>query len=183
MGEIILITGEIQSGKTNLCLNLYRKAQEAGIRVGGILSPAVFEEGEKTAIDILDLKSGKRKRLAEVITKTQTDLETQHWSFFQEAVDWGNKVLLEAVPCDLLIVDELGPLEFHRSEGWVNGFAVIESEDYSTALLVIRPSLIEEATRLWRVSRIINLDQVILEASLIVELFDGLDPAKKPNQN
>ena len=177
MGEIILLTGEFQTGKTNLCLDIYQLAQEARIRVGGVISPAVFEGSRKTAIDALDLKSGIRKRLAELRTSHQTDLETQRWSFYSEVVDWGNKMLEEAVPCDLLMIDELGPLEFQRGEGWVNGFAVIENGDYSTALIVIRPSLIDQAARLWQISRIIDLDQVILDSSLIVEIFDGLDPS------
>lgn len=177
MGEIILLTGEFQTGKTNLCLDIYQLAQEARIRVGGVISPAVFEGSRKTAIDALDLKSGIRKRLAELRTSHQTDLETQRWSFYSEVVDWGNKMLEEAVPCDLLMIDELGPLEFQRGEGWVNGFAVIENGDYSTALIVIRPSLIDQAARLWQISRIIDLDQVTLDSSLIVEIFDGLDPS------
>ena len=177
MGEIILLTGEFQTGKTNLCLDIYQLAQEARVRVGGVISPAVFEGSRKTAIDALDLKSGIRKRLAELRTSHQTDLETQRWSFYSEVVDWGNKMLEEAVPCDLLMIDELGPLEFQRGEGWVNGFAVIENGDYSTALIVIRPSLIDQAARLWQISRIIDLDQVILDSSLIVEIFDGLDPS------
>jgi len=52
---------------------------------------------------------------------------------------------------------------------------VIENGDYSTALIVIRPSLIDQAARLWQISRIIDLDQVTLDSSLIVEIFDGLD--------
>ena len=87
----------------------YQLAQEARVRVGGVISPAVFEGGNKVAIDALDLKSGTRKRLAELKTSHQTDLETQRWSFYTEVVDWGNKILEEAVPCDLLIIDELGP--------------------------------------------------------------------------
>ena len=176
MAEIILLTGELQSGKTNLCLDIYQLAQETGIRVGGIISPAVFKGDKKTAIDALNLKSGIRKRLADLRTSHQTGLETQRWSFDPEVVDWGNQMLKEAVPCDLLLIDELGPLEFQRKQGWVNGFAVIDSGEYSTAVIVIRPSLIEEATRLWRVSRIIDLDRVTLDSSLIAELFDGLNP-------
>ncbi len=79
MGEIILLTGELQSGKTNLCLDIYQLAQEARIRVGGVISPAVFEGDKKTAIDVLDLISGTRKRLAELRTSHQADLETQRW--------------------------------------------------------------------------------------------------------
>ena len=174
MGEIILLTGQLQSGKTNLCLDIYKLAQEARVRVGGVISPAVFEGGNKTAIDALDLKSGTRKRLAELRTSHQTDLETQHWSFYPKVVDWGNKKLEEAVPCDLLIIDELGPLEFQRSEGWVKGLDVIENGQFSTALIVVRPSLIDEAVRLWQVSRIIDLDRVTLDSSLIVDIFDSL---------
>ena len=175
MGEIYLLSCEFQTGKTNLCLDIYQLAQEARVRVGGVISPAVFEGDKKTAIDVLDLKSGTRKRLAELRTSHQTDLETQRWSFDSEVVDWGNKMLEEAVPCDLLMIDELGPLEFQRGEGWVNGFDVIENGEYSTALIVVRPSLIDEAARLWQVSRIIDLDQVTLDSSLVAEIFDGLD--------
>jgi len=175
MGKIFLVSGEFQTGKTNLCLDIYQLAQEARVRVGGVISPAVFEGDKKTAIDVLDLKSGTRKRLAELRTSHQTDLETQRWSFDSEVVDWGNKMLEEAVPCDLLIIDELGPLEFQRGEGWVNGFDVIENGEYSTALIVVRPSLIDEAARLWQVSRIIDLDQVTLDSSLVAEIFNGLD--------
>ena len=174
MGKIILLTGELQSGKTNLCLDIYQLAKEARVRVGGVISPAVFQGDKKTAIDALDLKSGTRKRMAELRSSHQTDLETERWSFYSEVVDWGNKMLEEAVPCDLLMIDELGPLEFQRDEGWLNGFAVIENGDYSAALIVIRPSLIDEAVRLWQISRIIDLDQVTLDSSLLVEIFDSL---------
>ncbi len=177
MGEIILLTGELQSGKTNLCLDLYKLAQETNIQVGGVISPAVFEGDKKIAIDALDLKRGIRNRLAELKTSHISDLETQRWSFFSDVVDWGNKILEEAVPCDLLIIDELGPLEFQRGKGWVAGFSAIESGEYSTALLVIRPSLIEEAARRWKVSRVIDLDQTTLDSSQIKELFDGVDPS------
>lgn len=27
-------------------------------------------------------------------------------------LDWGNQLLAQAVPCDILFVDEMGPLEF-----------------------------------------------------------------------
>ncbi len=177
MSEIILLTGELQSGKTNLCLEIYQLVRNARFRVGGVISPAVFEGEKKIAIDAIDLKSGTRKRLAELRDSYQTDLETQRWSFYPEIIDWGNKMIAESVPCDLLIIDELGPLEFQRAEGWVNGFAVIEHGNYSTALIVVRPSLIDQAVRKWQVSRIIDLDQTIPDPALVLNEFTGLDLA------
>ncbi len=157
MAEIVLVTGEIQSGKTNLCLDLYKKAREEGYSVAGLISPAIFEKGEKVAIDVLDLKSGMQKRLAERNAGQPADLKTHHWSFFQDIVKWGNDKLRRAVPCDLLVIDELGPLEFQRDQGWVNGFCAVESGEYQVAVIVIRPSLIDDAKRRWPSSRIVDL--------------------------
>lgn len=177
MAEIILLTGDLQSGKTNLCLEIYELARETGVRVRGVISPAVFEGDTKTAIEVLDLKSGIRKRLAELRTDQDIGLETRRWSFFPEVVEWGNRILLEAVPCDLLMIDELGPLEFQREQGWLNGFTAIESGDYQAAILVIRPSLVEEAARLWDVSRVLDLDRTPLDPAFFREFFDRINPS------
>ena len=171
MGEIILLTGEFQSGKTTLCLELYVLAREAQLEVKGVISPAVFEGDEKIAIEALDLQSGVRKRLAELRGSQERSLDTLRWSFFPEVIAWGNKLLLEAVPCDLLLIDELGPLEFQRGEGWVNGFTAVDSGDFQAAILVIRPNLVKEAERRWKVSRVVDLDQNSLDPALFRDLF------------
>ena len=157
-GEIVLLTGSISSGKTSFCLDLAQLAKSMGLDVAGMISPAVFTESNKTAIDALDLRSWERKRLADLRTSKKRELETQRWSFHPTAVRWGNQVLAEAVPCDLLIIDELGPLEFDRSEGWVEGLSAIDSRRYQLAVGVIRPSLLNTAREAWKISREINLD-------------------------
>lgn len=157
VSRITLLTGEIQSGKTSLCLEVVAAAREAGVVLGGLVSPGIFREREKIAIDVLDIRSGERVRLADGPGSRSTEITTRRWAFLPEAVAWGNQVLEQAVPCDLLIIDELGPLEFHRGEGWVEGFKTVGSGDYQAALLVIRPSLLEEALSRWEVAHIINL--------------------------
>lgn len=158
VSRITLLTGGIQSGKTSLCLEVVAAAREEGVVLGGLVSPGVFREGEKIAIDVLDIRSGERVRLAGGLGSRSTGITTRRWAFIPEAVAWGNEVLDKAVPCDLLVVDELGPLEFHRGEGWVNGFKTVESGDFSAALLVIRPSLLEEALSRWDVRGVIDLN-------------------------
>ena len=158
MGRIILLSGQIDSGKTSLCQEIVNLARQDGLRLGGLVSPAVFQEGQKIAIDLLDLKSGERRRLAEGSGRRSTDLQTQRWSFLPDAVAWGNQVLESALPCDLLVIDELGPLEFQRGQGWVAGFQAVDGGEYQAALLVIRPSLMEEALSRWDVKGIIDLD-------------------------
>jgi len=176
-GEIIILTGKLQSGKTSFCLDLAQNAKNMGINLAGVLSPGVFDQDEKTGIDVLNLKSWERRRLAVLRGKEQTGLETRRWSFYPKIVDWGNQVLKNAVPCDLLIIDELGPLEFEREEGWIAGISAVDSGEYQAALVVIRPSLLKTANKRWKVSRVQDLDDTQnasfssedLLASLIVE--------------
>ncbi len=158
LGKIIILTGDIQSGKTNLCRELIQKAKEEGVQLAGLFSPAVFHEREKTGIDVINLKNWERRHLAVLKEKDQTGLETKRWSFYPEIVQWGNQALINAVPCDLLVVDELGPLEFNRGEGWVAGLAAVDSGSYQSALVVIRPSLLKMAGQRWEISRVFDLN-------------------------
>lgn len=176
MSSINLLTGQIQSGKTNLCLAVSEAARQQGLQLGGLISPAVFDGGNKTAIDVIDMKTSSRRRLAELKGNQAGELETIRWSFLPEAIEWGNRVLLEAVPCDLLIIDELGPLEFYRDKGWVNTFSILDSGKYRAALLVVRPSLLEEASRRWDVTNIVELGgsaQPLSPQLLVQQLVEG----------
>jgi nucleoside-triphosphatase THEP1 len=174
-GEIILLTGGLLSGKTSLCLEIAKKAKENRLEVAGIISPAVFTGSQKTAIDALDLRTWKRKRLAELRTEKKTDLETRRWSFDPSVINWGNQVLADALPCDLLIIDELGPLEFERSEGWMEGLSVLGKKEYKAAVVVIRPTLIDAAKKRWEISQQINLDQTDQPLSLAEDIFSSID--------
>ena len=157
MSQILILTGEIGSGKTSFCLELAAAAREWGKVTRGLVSPGVFNEEEKRAIDVLDLGSSQRKRLAELRELESSDLETRRWAFQPEAAEWGDRKLLQAVPCDLLLIDELGPLEFNRGRGWENAFPVIEGGGYLAAVVVVRPSLLEEALARWPEAGLIDL--------------------------
>jgi nucleoside-triphosphatase THEP1 len=174
LSSITLLTGEIQSGKTSLCLEVVAAARVAKVQLGGLVSPGVFQAGEKIAIDVLDLKSGEHKRLANRSGSSSTGLSTQRWDFLPEAVTWGKQILEMSVPCELLVIDELGPLEFLRAEGWMTGFEAVASGEYRAALLVIRPSLLEKALNRWQVSRIINLEDPDESLREGVDLFNFL---------
>jgi len=147
--RIMIITGDIQIGKTTLCREVMEQAKRKGIDVAGLLSPAVFEEDKKIGIDALNVRSEKSRRLAELRGENSRGLETRRWSFLPEAVEWGNQVLQDSVPCDLLIIDELGPIELEKEQGWVEGLKAIDSRKFLACLVVIRPHLVETAQNRW----------------------------------
>ncbi|MDW8070025.1 MAG: nucleoside-triphosphatase [Anaerolineae bacterium] len=156
---IILLTGERGSGKTTVCQRWAYQARVAGWDVAGLLSPAVFDKGRKVAIDAFDLRSGERRRLAWTRTSAASAeaLCTLAWCFDPATVAWGNQVLASATPCDLLIVDELGPLELEHNQGWTAGIAAVNTNCYRQAWVVVRRELLGIAQRLWPTGEVVEV--------------------------
>lgn len=154
---LTILTGGRGAGKTRTCQRWADQAIEKGWIVAGLLCPAVFEGGVKTAIDVVNLANGEQRRLASH-TNRQTGFEvTDHWDFSPETMAWCSDVLGENKPCDFFIVDELGPLEFHRREGWVKAFDALQENFFRRAVVVIRPELLGEARSLWPDADIVDL--------------------------
>lgn len=64
------------------------------------------------------------------------------YCFDPEALAWGEDVILNAVPCDLLVIDELGPLELTEGRGWVAALDILRRREYGLALIVVRLALV-----------------------------------------
>lgn len=156
--RIWLVSGDRQVGKTSFCQAWVDLARVAGWQTAGVLSIAVFEEGEKTAIDVENLRSGERRRLASKLAGSCDGPRLGPWQFCAAALAWADDCLKNASPCDLLVVDELGPLEFERRLGWQSGLAIVTEGEYKTALVVVRPECLEQARRLWPAARIVRLE-------------------------
>jgi nucleoside-triphosphatase len=155
---LIIVTGNRGAGKTTFCTRLIELTRSAGRQTAGVLSPAVFVNDQKVAIDVIDLHSDQRRRLAEFNPQADYPREL-YWRFEAEALRWGDAILREAVSCDVLIVDELGVLEFERGEGWQAGLAAIDARDYRLGVVVIRPELLSAALQRWPQAQVIEIDQ------------------------
>ena len=155
---LLIVSGDFETGKTRFSQQLAQGLQEAGWDIAGIVSPAVFEDGIKTAIDAVDLRSGERRRLAEHIQggSSLDGPATSHWQFSQEVLDWCDGILRSATPCELFVIDELGPLEFDRGIGLLAGIDAVEGEQYLASLIVIRPNLLERARVRWPHAEVIQ---------------------------
>lgn len=158
-GRLWILTGPRGSGKTTLCRRLAAEAKALGWDVAGVLSPAVFTGGEKTGIEALDLRGGDSRQFA----RRPVDMDgstSRHpsWIFDQIALAWGNQVLARAVPCDMLVVDELGPLEFEAGLGWSAGLKALDSRTYQVGLVTIRPELLAAARQRWPFAGVVDME-------------------------
>lgn len=144
--RLVLFSGAHDAGKSITCHHLMEQALRAGRQTAGILSPGVYFQGKKIGIAAMDAQTEDYRILASLRNEDDDgDIQTIHWRFDNTALEWGDAVLASACPCDILIVDELGPLELVRGEGWQAGLAALDSRAYRVAVAVIRPELLAQA--------------------------------------
>jgi nucleoside-triphosphatase THEP1 len=146
---LVIITGPSGAGKTRWCMKLIERARARGFHPAGLVSPAVFERGRKTGIDLQDLTSGERRRLATRKGESGGNLQTSDWQMIPETLTWGNSILENTGAFDLFILDELGPLEFEQGLGLVAGLDIVDSSKSFPAFISVRPSLLSMACRRW----------------------------------
>jgi len=184
-GKILLLSGWREAGKTTLCERIVAAARRAGWDAAGVISPPDLSRAGKTGIQVRDLRTGEQRLLARRSRpgeETRSSL-TPEWMFDAESLTWGNAVLRGAVPCDLLVVDELGPLELLSGQGWQAGIAAVDSGDYRLALVVARPELVEAASRRWPRLAVIVLgspEHVTVVAERITRRFFSQSQVKNP---
>jgi nucleoside-triphosphatase THEP1 len=143
MHHIVLITGERGVGKTYLCQRVVDEARRRAYTCTGLLSPACFEGQEKVGISLVDVASGEERPLA-TADDVPGEARWGRYRFVDCTLEWGTRVLAEAGPCDLLVVDELGPLELEKGQGFVRALDVLVEGRFCLALVVVRPELLDE---------------------------------------
>jgi nucleoside-triphosphatase THEP1 len=140
---------------------LVDQARLVGLAVDGLLSPAVFDSGVKVGIDLVAIATGARRRLAErrvgVGPQRLSGPHTTGWQFDGDVLDWGNAWLRRLPALDLLILDELGPIEILESQGLSAGLDRIDQRKYRLACVVVRPMLLGACQERWPWRRVLDL--------------------------
>ncbi|MCB2210343.1 ATP-binding cassette domain-containing protein [bacterium] len=154
--QLILVTGLSGVGKTTWCTRLVELARTAGYTVGGLLSPSIFRDGRKVGIEVVNLAKGDHRQLAVLREGDSARVRTPRWAFDPDALTWANQVLAESDDSDLLVIDEIGPLEFKRGEGLTAGLARLDSKDYRVAAVVVRSALLPQALQRWPNAIVVN---------------------------
>jgi nucleoside-triphosphatase THEP1 len=142
--ELVILSGEPGSGKTGLCCEAMRLARRRGLSVGGVVTLSHEANGIATKL-VHNVRTGEERPLARFVDVTGDPL-IEHWQFTDEAIAWGEQALCSAVPCDVLIVDELGPLELVYGRGWHAAIGVLQARRCRIALASVRPLLLTDLT-------------------------------------
>jgi nucleoside-triphosphatase THEP1 len=154
---LTLITGPSGAGKTTFCAEFVVQMQGTGSSVGGFICPAVFEGGKKIGIDLLNVASGERRRLG-LRTYNKGETTVGCWQLDESVLAWGNQILAGLKHEDIIIIDELGPLELEDGYGYQEALHLLDEGRYRTAFVVVRPALLPLARLRWPQAQVLELE-------------------------
>ena len=133
---IIIITGEVGTGKTTVCRKLIKLISGQGYKCGGVIS---YRDTD-TDILIEDIQSNHKEILASK-TVIYDGPRTKGYSFNTAGIDFGITSINKGIGADVLIIDEIGYLE-RDGEGLINGIDIVKKARVENIILVIRGSLL-----------------------------------------
>lgn len=155
-----IVTGAKGTGKTTFCQSFVQHVRNAQLSLGGILSVARFQDGEKIGIELQDLSTGETRLLGRKTPHVDYFLQVGCWYFNEEVLHWGNRCLATADGCDVVVFDECGILELRAGGGFTNGLAVIDRQGYQVAVVVVRPALVPIAIARWPQAKVVDLERL-----------------------
>ncbi len=163
-GEILVITGERGVGKTTFCQKVIDQFYSQRKKVQGLITPGRFVNAQKTGIFVKNLNTGTVSLLASSLAGEIEGIQMGYWVFDPAVLECENNLLKQVNHPDLLVIDELGPLEFNRQLGWMSAFEILQSKQFGKALVVIRSECLDSFSRmgfvfhLWQPSDFLSPD-------------------------
>jgi nucleoside-triphosphatase THEP1 len=139
--RLVVLTGEPGSGKSTLCRQVVRVGREAALEVRGFVTTDDQADGGARRW-LEDLRGGGRVLLGRTATQVEAAAGAPRWRLRDAALEWCNAVLEQACPADLLVIDEVGPLELVYERGALPGVRHALAGRYEIAIVVVRPWLV-----------------------------------------
>ena len=121
----IAVTGRPGIGKTTLCLKVY-KALKDKLNVKGFITKEVRDRGVRIGFKLIDLSSGEEAWLAKVGHKSK--FKVGKYGVLVESIDRFAEKIESYADADLVILDEIGPMEL-KSQRFVDAVEKLLNRD------------------------------------------------------
>ncbi|MGH9922317.1 MAG: NTPase [Nitrososphaerales archaeon] len=111
---ILIVTGEPRVGKTTAVMRVAEILKEKSLKVGGIVSREITNNNVRTGFEFIDLSTNQKATLASTSGKGP---RMGKYFVDLEGCRFAVNALIEAIrKSDVIICDELGPMEFKSQE-------------------------------------------------------------------
>ena len=137
---VIVLTGPVRAGKTTFLERACRRWSERGLSCAGFLSPAITDANGESGYDLLELPSGLRRPYLRRLEEPGAE-RIGPFAFVSGTLERARSILRDPGRIDLLVVDEVGPLELRGGGLWPALREAIRRPE-RTSLLVVREAIL-----------------------------------------
>lgn len=166
--NVVLITGEIGSGKTTLISAISTRLKASGIVTGGIIASAVYENGTKTGYKIQDVSVNKEMQLSH-INDTEGLARVGRYFFIPEAIEFGRDALSveRNRNSQMVLIDEIGAWEL-QGQGWAGSLNELIINCNMPLIITVRKSFLELVTENWMFQNPLVIEAKNAEIDLVM---------------
>lgn len=111
---ILAITGDPGIGKSTVIMRVVEELKKRGLKVGGIVSKEVRSNNTRIGFEFIDLATNERRTLASTVGNGP---RVGRYVVNLDGCSFASRRLISAIKdSDVIICDELGPMEFKSKE-------------------------------------------------------------------
>lgn len=175
--NVVIITGEIGSGKTTLISAISERLQQSGIHLGGIVASANYQAEEKIGYNIIDLSSGVKMQLSH-IHDTEGMARVGRYFFIPEAIEFGQKAISveQNKNTQVVLIDEIGAWEL-QGQGWAAGLNDLIINSEIPLIITVRKSFLELVIDTWMLQNPLVIEAGITTADMAFDKIQKFLPS------
>ena len=114
--RLIFLTGRPGVGKTSVLLRAVDILKAEGYEIGGMVSREVRERGVRVGFEIVDFRTGRKGWLAHVNQPTGPSVGKYRVNLSDLNTIGASSILDAMKNADIVVVDEVGPMELFSSD-------------------------------------------------------------------
>jgi len=179
--NVVIITGEIGSGKTSLLKAISLRLKESGIKTGGILAPAIFENSEKKGYNLIDLTTNKTIALSQT-EPNKGMAQVGKYYFKPDAIVFGRKALSveQNLENEIVIIDEIGAWEL-QGQGWGASLNELIINSNTPLILSVRKKFLDMVIESWMLQNPLLIDAKDASVDEVLKTISGFTCLKTLN--
>ena len=179
--RVVLLEGAPGAGKASVCRRAADLASLRGLRVSGLITEARALSSGRIVQSVRSLRTADSRPLANYVGSEEGDLYGSvagrlSWTFSSETLRWGRHELARCLETetDLLIIDQIGPLELVAESGWANAVDVLVRAPYRVGAVVVNRMVADRLMRRLGPVRTARIEMDDWTGALLPEYLAGL---------